>query len=252
MPTGKIRNAEFPRSLTSDGFFIPTDYILMKARFRKEFMQLYATDLAQDAVVLDLNAGTHGFGPDFATMGCRYSAVESNPLIRDELSKQGFDSQHWNTPWLPIEDASVDLVISLAVIEHLPTWIDAMQLLLEVRRVLKPGGRLVVVAPNAPGTGATFFDDYKQCWHVSRKRLCDMGEESHFELLGSRYTVGWITLMGGAGGVFLRTIARFTNSVLNLPLISRLLEGIGLGTFSAKVKKTIFELVAVELRRPAS
>jgi SAM-dependent methyltransferase len=224
----------------------------MKSRFRKEFMLLYATDMNKNSVVLDLNAGTHGFGPNFAKMGCRYSAVESNPLIRDELSNQGFNSQHWNPPWLPVEDGSVDLVISLAVIEHLPTWIDAMQLLLEIRRVLKPGGRLVVVAPNAPGTGATFFDDYKQCWYVSRKRLCDMGEEAHFELLGYRYTIGWITLMGGIGGVFLRTIARFVNTLMNLPLISRLLEGIGLNRFSAKVKKTIFELVAVELRKPAN
>lgn len=252
MAADKIKNSGFPLSLTRDGFFIPSDYILMKARFRREFMRLFTSELGKNAVVLDLNAGTDGLGPDFKKLGCSYSALESNPLIRNKLEEQSFPAEDWRAPWLPTRDNSVDFIVALAVIEHMPTWIDAMQLLLEARRALKPGGRMVIVAPNTPGTGATFYDDYKQCWFVSRKRLCDMADDARFEVLQHRYTVGWITLMGGPGGALLRIGARLLNTLLNLPAVRRMIEAVGLESFSAKVRKTIFELVAVEIRRPLS
>jgi ubiquinone/menaquinone biosynthesis C-methylase UbiE len=46
---------------------------------------------------------------------------------------------------LPLKDASIDLVVSFETIEHVP---DAEALVLEIRRVLKPGGRLVLSTPN--------------------------------------------------------------------------------------------------------
>jgi SAM-dependent methyltransferase len=45
---------------------------------------------------------------------------------------------------LPLEHASVDLVWCSEVLEHVP---DTAHLLLEVRRVLRPGGRLLVTVP---------------------------------------------------------------------------------------------------------
>jgi SAM-dependent methyltransferase len=50
------------------------------------------------------------------------------------------DVQHIGLP-----DASVDTVISCETIEHLP---DPVQALREFRRVLRPGGRLVLTTPN--------------------------------------------------------------------------------------------------------
>ena len=46
---------------------------------------------------------------------------------------------------LPLQDASIDLVVSFETIEHVP---DAAALVVEIRRVLKPGGRLVLSTPN--------------------------------------------------------------------------------------------------------
>jgi SAM-dependent methyltransferase len=48
---------------------------------------------------------------------------------------------------LPLEHASVDLVWCSEVLEHVP---DTAHLLLEVRRVLRPGGRLLVTVPDHP------------------------------------------------------------------------------------------------------
>jgi SAM-dependent methyltransferase len=46
---------------------------------------------------------------------------------------------------LPLADASVDVIASFETIEHVP---DARALVLELRRVLRPGGVLVLSTPN--------------------------------------------------------------------------------------------------------
>ncbi len=46
---------------------------------------------------------------------------------------------------LPLTDASIDLAVSFETLEHVP---DAQALVREIRRVLKPGGRLVLSTPN--------------------------------------------------------------------------------------------------------
>ncbi|MEC3954653.1 class I SAM-dependent methyltransferase [Nocardia sp. CDC153] len=50
-----------------------------------------------------------------------------------------------NLAELPLDDASVDVVVNFQVIEHL--W-DQAQFLRECRRVLRPGGKLLISTPN--------------------------------------------------------------------------------------------------------
>lgn len=50
---------------------------------------------------------------------------------------------------LPFEDDSVDAAVSANLLEHVP---DDQQALVELRRVLRPGARGVLVVPTGPGT----------------------------------------------------------------------------------------------------
>lgn len=50
---------------------------------------------------------------------------------------------------LPIEDATVDVVLSANLLEHVP---DDAGALMEMHRVLKPGGLAAVIVPAGPGT----------------------------------------------------------------------------------------------------
>lgn len=52
---------------------------------------------------------------------------------------------------IPIEDQSADVVFALHVTEHLPAPSEFFD---QARRVLRPGGLLVIATPNADGLGA--------------------------------------------------------------------------------------------------
>jgi len=77
-----------------------------------------------------------------------------------------------------------------------------------------------------------------------------MAADAGFEVASSRYTLGWVKIGGGPLWAAARFLARTANGALNWPWIHRFLESVGLGDLSARVRKTIFELVAVEMRKP--
>ncbi|ODP35014.1 class I SAM-dependent methyltransferase [Pandoraea sp. ISTKB] len=54
---------------------------------------------------------------------------------------------------LPIESASVDVVVLQEVIEHLPNHLAALQ---EINRILKPGGELFLTTPNRSSMASKF------------------------------------------------------------------------------------------------
>jgi SAM-dependent methyltransferase len=57
------------------------------------------------------------------------------------------DCDFWRAHRLPLEADHFDLVTLLDVVEHLPG--SPLQLLSEIRRVLRPGGRLILAGPNS-------------------------------------------------------------------------------------------------------
>jgi ubiquinone/menaquinone biosynthesis C-methylase UbiE len=100
--------------------------------------------------VLDLGCGAGRFVAALREAGAEPVGVE--------LAEAALDRARANAPGadlrlvaddgsLPLEHASVDLVWCSEVLEHVP---DTAHLLLEVRRVLRPGGRLLVTVPDHP------------------------------------------------------------------------------------------------------
>lgn len=79
-------------------------------------------------------------------------------LIGVDLVAQGLRKAHKNVPdaelmqadacALPVEDASIDAVVSANLLEHVP---NDTQALAEIARILRPGARAVIVVPVGPG-----------------------------------------------------------------------------------------------------
>ena len=113
----------------------------------------YLEHLRPSDVVLDLGCanGAHTLRAAARCarlFGCDYDAGQLR-VARQEAGRRGLANVHlfaWDiTGRLPFPDRHFDAVLFLDVIEHLD---ERQPVLREIRRVLKPGGRLLVSGPN--------------------------------------------------------------------------------------------------------
>lgn len=82
-------------------------------------------------------------------------------------------------------DDSLDVVFSSNLFEHL-TRAELTETLAELRRVLRPGGRLLVVQPNFKYCAADYFDDYTHVQIFTHVGLSDLLAASGFRPLDVR------------------------------------------------------------------
>jgi len=132
--------------------------------------------------VLDLGCGAGRFVAALRDAGADPIGVElaEAALERARANAPGADLRRLaDDGSLPLEHASVDLVWCSEVLEHVA---DTEHLLLEVRRVLRPGGRLLATVP---------FHGRVKAALISLGRF-----EAHFDPLGQHlrfYTRGSLT-----------------------------------------------------------
>lgn len=88
-------------------------------------------ELADGKRVLDAGCGDKPYYPFFAERASEYVGVDANHPAAD---------RHAALESLPVEDASFDLVLCTQVLEHAD---DPAQVVRELRRVVKPGGRVL-------------------------------------------------------------------------------------------------------------
>jgi len=99
------------------------------------------------AVVLEAGCG-EGYGADlFAADAAVVLGLDYDPLTARHVAATypRVSAARGNLAALPLRESGVDVVANLQVIEHL--W-DQAGFLRESRRVLRPGGRLLVTTPN--------------------------------------------------------------------------------------------------------
>lgn len=105
------------------------------------------SEALEGALLLDAGCGTGEFSRRAAAAGARVVALDIGPrLIRRAQTKvPGLRGVVGDLAALPILDGAFDYIICSEVIEHTRS---PSQAIAELSRVLKPGGTLVVTAPN--------------------------------------------------------------------------------------------------------
>jgi SAM-dependent methyltransferase len=106
--------------------------------------------------VLDLGCG---YGEFINHIACREKiGMDLNPRSPEFLAPEvKFLAQDCSTRW-PLADASLDVVFTSNFFEHLPDKKSLRDTLLEARRCLKPGGRLVALGPNIKYVQGAYWD----------------------------------------------------------------------------------------------
>ncbi|HET8549796.1 MAG TPA: methyltransferase domain-containing protein [Bryobacteraceae bacterium] len=109
----------------------------------------FAARLSRGQRVLDLGCGTGYGAAELAIAAASVIAVDVATNVIVDASKAYARANLRFVPGsaarLPFRDASFDLIVAYEVIEHLPDW---PELIRETRRVLAPGGQVLLSTPN--------------------------------------------------------------------------------------------------------
>ena len=122
--------------------------------------------------ILDLGCG---YGEFINHVSCevRY-AMDLNPKIKSLLDKEIiFHEQDCSNPW-KIEANSLDLVFTSNFFEHLPNKEFLDRTISEIKKALKPGGRLITMGPNISVLKGQYWDFWDHHVALSDQSLCEL------------------------------------------------------------------------------
>jgi 2-polyprenyl-3-methyl-5-hydroxy-6-metoxy-1,4-benzoquinol methylase len=142
----------------------------------------------EPGAILDIGCGRGLMLSDLARRGWRAVGVEmSDAASRHAREVLGLDVRVGDLLGCKFQAASFDVVTLFHVLEHLP---DPDAALAEARRVIAPGGRLLLEVPNfgslqsrlAKGRGF-HVDAPRHLFHFTRAALLEMLQRAGFEML---------------------------------------------------------------------
>jgi ubiquinone/menaquinone biosynthesis C-methylase UbiE len=118
---------------------------------------------ARGNVLIDCGCGTGIFAAEMQE-SCVVIGIDDHEeaLAFARINMRGGTCRRGTTTAIPQDDASVDIVTLLDVLEHIP---DDRKALHEIHRVLKPGGLLVLTVPAFP----TLWSDWDEVLHHCRR-----------------------------------------------------------------------------------
>ncbi len=134
-----------------------------RTRVWKEIARFHQKFVPEGGTVLDLGAGYCDFINNI-TARKKY-AVDTSPETPNYKKSEVEFLQKPASDLSPIPDASVDLVHASNLFEHFDD-IELDKVIREVKRVLKKGGKLILMQPNYRLAYKNYFDDYthKKVW----------------------------------------------------------------------------------------
>jgi SAM-dependent methyltransferase len=135
-----------------------------------------------EGAALEIGSGTGTFSDEFHTRFSSYITLDYEARSSN-LQVQG-DGQS-----LPFGDQSFNTVISIDVLEHVQhPW----QMFSEIKRVLVPGGRLILITPFFFWAHEEPYDFFR----VSRYGLLQMCQENGMQVLKMEPTCGFVASLG--------------------------------------------------------
>ena len=145
----------------------------------ERFFQRY---IEPDDVVLDLGAG---FGEFLCHIRCaRRVAVDIEQLSGRVLppgTEEVLVPSHQLSSRVPAD--SIDAVFCSNFFEHLPDKATFLNTLAEIRTVLAPGGRLLVLQPNIRLVGGAYWDFVDHHLPLTERTLVEAAESTGFEVV---------------------------------------------------------------------
>ncbi|MEB3361516.1 MAG: methyltransferase domain-containing protein [Synechococcaceae cyanobacterium] len=222
MPVAVLREADRQKLDPTDDalFYAQPRYVHhLDGAFRARLTALYRERIPADAVVLDLMSSWVSHLPEEVT----YQEVIGHGLNAEELRANPRLTRHWVQnlnvdQTLPLEDASLDVVLIVAGWQYLQ-YPEALAA--DLLRVIRPGGQLIVAFSNR-----LFFQKAPRIWAEGsdRDHLLSVAQvlvaqgwprpQLLAEATRAEGPLGWI---GGQGDPFFAVVAERPEAALAPP-----------------------------------
>ncbi len=129
--------------------------------------------------VLEVGAGRCEVLKNFKNLGLFCVAADISPVSKKYADNAGIDFFLLkNDNKLPFEDNSMDIIYTKSLIEHI---IEPTALIVEFKRVLKPGGKLLCLTPDWESNMKIFYDDITHVKPFTRNSLEQLFEMTEFK-----------------------------------------------------------------------
>ena len=133
----------------------------MQQSYRNDVWKILAGEYFQkfiprDATLLDLGCGWGEFINNIAAK--KKFGMDLNPEGKNRLAADvEFLEQDCSEEW-PLPSDSLDSVFTSNFFEHLPGKDELRRTIVQIRRCLRPGGRLICLGPNIRYLGGAYWD----------------------------------------------------------------------------------------------
>jgi SAM-dependent methyltransferase len=156
------------------------DYILSTGKTTEAWEALFnryffESRFAKYERIVDLGPGRCAFSRQAPE---KIVAVDNAPAIVERYRREGVDIRLGSAYELPFADVSVDAVYSCWLFEHLE---DPAAAMVEIARVLRPGGYVCLIVPSEKSLRRGFYNDYthvRPFTATSMRQLADVARFS--------------------------------------------------------------------------
>ena len=160
--------------------FPPEELEAMRGVWRVLVRDFFGPRIPVDATVVDVGAGPCLFINE--VKAARRIAVDANPTLA-EAAGPGVEvvvDGHVDLPSIP--DGTADTVFMSNFLEHLASPAEVLRVLRAARRILRPGGEILVLQPNFRLCPGRYFDFVDHSVIVTDRGLVEGLEAAGFEV----------------------------------------------------------------------
>ncbi len=134
--------------------------------------KFFSKHVQKDSAILDLGCGRGEFVNHIQAR--KKYAMDLNPENAHHLEENvTFLEQDCAKSW-QLDDASLDVVFTSNFLEHLFGWQAVESALLEVKRCLKPGGKVIIMGPNIKYLGGHYWDFWDHRTPLTESSLAEI------------------------------------------------------------------------------
>lgn len=172
--------------------------------------------------LFEIGPGRCDFARRCIAAGMRYTAMDPNESICQSVGEAGGEVVRAAAPPVPLGDGAFDLVYASNVLEHMPDYLRALELLAEMKRVCAEGGYVVIHVPDLLSMGLRFWDaEYSHGFPTTRRRMLQMCQDVGLDVVAAEHFSGFLGGWTGAvANVFARMFPVRLASVLCLGKVS--------------------------------